>query len=296
MDLRQLEYFVAVAEERSFTRAAERTHVAQPGISAQIRRLERDLGLELFDRSNRTVSLTEAGAAALPFARAALRDAAAVRQAVDDVAGLLHGKLMIGTMTATRLPRLVGLLSEFHRAHPGIDVHMMVDSSDHLTAGVVDGSYDLVLAGVGRSLPSGVEGQVVAEEKVIALVPSDHELAGRATIKLDSLCRHDLVAMATGTGVRSAFDDAIAGSKVSPRVVMEAPTPDSVADLAAAGFGVGVAPVTMADLRPDLAAVEIVRPRVVSRIALLWSGIDPAATPVRRAFLDQVRSTVDRGR
>ena len=93
MELRQLEYFVAVADEANFTRAAAALHVTQPGVSAQIRRLERELGQDLLDRAARTVSLTEAGAAALPYARAALAAAAGVQLAVDQLTGLLRGHL-----------------------------------------------------------------------------------------------------------------------------------------------------------------------------------------------------------
>src|SRR3954469_4350829 len=96
MDLRQLEYFVAVAEEANFTRAADRVHITQSGVSAQIRQFERELGADLFDRSARMVRLTAAGAAALPHARTALAAAQAVRDACDDVNGLVRGRLQVG--------------------------------------------------------------------------------------------------------------------------------------------------------------------------------------------------------
>src|SRR3954451_6614222 len=99
MELRQLAYFVAVAEEASFTRAAARVHVAQPGVSAQVRLLERELGEPLFDRSGRTVRLTEIGAAVLPFARAALEAVDGVKLAVDEVTGLLRGRVAVGMIT-----------------------------------------------------------------------------------------------------------------------------------------------------------------------------------------------------
>jgi DNA-binding transcriptional LysR family regulator len=96
MELRQLEYFVTVADEQNFTRAAERLHVAQPGISAQIRQLERELGQPLLDRAGRVTTLTEAGKAVLPFARAALDAVAGAREAVDELAGLLRGHVSVG--------------------------------------------------------------------------------------------------------------------------------------------------------------------------------------------------------
>src|SRR3712207_9110346 len=99
MELRQLEYFVAVAEEANFTRAAERVHISQSGISAQVRALESTLGADLFDRSGRSARLTTAGAAALPHARQALAAATALRQAVDEVNGLVRGRLTAGMIT-----------------------------------------------------------------------------------------------------------------------------------------------------------------------------------------------------
>src|SRR5688572_18908100 len=100
MELRQLEYFVAVAEEAGFTRAAERVHISQSGVSAQVRALERELGATLFDRSTRAATLTAAGEAALRHARAALQAAEAVRRAVDEVNSVVRGRLVVGMVTA----------------------------------------------------------------------------------------------------------------------------------------------------------------------------------------------------
>jgi DNA-binding transcriptional LysR family regulator len=108
MELRQLQYLVAVVEEASFTRAASRVHVAQPGVSAQVRRLERELGQELLDRSGRTVRTTAAGDVVLPYARAALAAVEGARSAVDELAGLVRGRATVGTVVgcgAVGLPR-----------------------------------------------------------------------------------------------------------------------------------------------------------------------------------------------
>src|SRR3954454_22487022 len=96
MELRQLEYFLAVAETANFTRAAERVHISQSGVSAQVRALEQELGQPLFDRSGKAVRLTDAGAAVLPHARAALAAGNAVREAVDELTGLVHGHVSVG--------------------------------------------------------------------------------------------------------------------------------------------------------------------------------------------------------
>src|SRR5688572_7201411 len=147
MELRQLEYFVAVAEEANFTRAAARVHISQSGVSAQVRQLERELGADLIDRSTRTASLTDAGAAALAPARAALVAAASVRQAVDEVNELMRGRLVVAMVTACTVTPLFDALASFNRAHPGVEITLAEDSSDRMVEQVRDGLVDLALVG-----------------------------------------------------------------------------------------------------------------------------------------------------
>src|SRR6478609_324032 len=130
MELRQLEYFVAVAEEANFTRAAERVHISQSGVSAQIRQLERELGATLIDRSGRTATVTAAGSAALEHARAALASVAAVRGAVDEV---IRGRLVVGMVTGCTIAPLFDAMAAFHRVHPGVDIALAEDNSARLT-------------------------------------------------------------------------------------------------------------------------------------------------------------------
>ena len=119
MELRQLEYFVAVAEEANFTRAAARVHISQSGVSAQVSRLERELGAPLIDRSGRTATLTAAGAAVVDLARQALASAEAVRQTVQEINGLLRGRLSLGMVTGCTITPLFDAVSAFATAHPG---------------------------------------------------------------------------------------------------------------------------------------------------------------------------------
>src|SRR3954451_13496404 len=152
MELRQLAYVVAVAEEGSFTRAAEREHVAQPAVSAQVRRLEAELGQPLFARGPGPVTLTAAGEAVLPFARAALASAAGVRTAVDELAGLLRGRVAVGIVPSIE-HRLAGVLAAFHAAHPGVEITLAEDTSDALIDGVRTGRLDFAVAGVAGAGP-----------------------------------------------------------------------------------------------------------------------------------------------
>src|SRR3954452_22615052 len=147
MELRQLEYFVAVVEEAGFTRAAERVHISQSGVSAQVRQLEHELGAVLLDRSGRAAPPTAAGTALLPHARAALAAVAAARQAVDDVNGLVRGRLVVGMVNGCTVRPLFDALASFHLAHPGIELSLYEDGSDRLVDGVRAGTTDLALIG-----------------------------------------------------------------------------------------------------------------------------------------------------
>ncbi|MFG1752056.1 LysR family transcriptional regulator [Streptosporangium sandarakinum] len=289
MELRQLEYFVAVAEERSFTRAAERVHISQSGVSAQIRRLERELGAELFDRSARVATLTVAGKAALEHARAALAAAGAAGRAVGEVTGLVRGRLTAGMVVGCTVTPLFEALAAFHRAHPGVEISLLEDGSDRLVEGVRTGALDLALAGTA-ALPEGLETLTVVGERLVAAVPADHALAGRLRTTLAELCAHPLVCMPPGTGVRTVFDRACAARGLEPAVTLQASAPDAVADLAARGLAVAVLSASMTEHHRDrLVALPLDDVETPALLVLVWkSTSNPAVRELlahaRRAF------------
>lgn len=290
MDLRQLEYFVAVAEERNFTRAAERVHISQSGVSAQIRRLERELGAELFDRSVRTIVLTVAGKAALDHARAALAAAAAVGQAVGEVTDLIRGRLTVGMVIGCTVTPLFDALAAFHRAHPGVEIALLEGNSDRLVEGVRSGAVDLALIGTATATPDGLDALTVISEPLVAAVPAGHPLAGRARVALRELTAHPIVCMPRGTGLRTAFDDVCAGQGLSPAVALEAGAPDAIADLASRGLAVAVLTASMAErYRDRLTAIALDDADTPVLLALVWRGapspaVREAVAHSRRAF------------
>ncbi|HYY19885.1 MAG TPA: LysR substrate-binding domain-containing protein [Streptosporangiaceae bacterium] len=283
MELRQLEYLVAVAEEANFTRGADRVHVSQSGISAQIRQLERDLGADLFDRSGRTATLTAAGNAAMEHARAALASAAALRQAVDEVNGLVRGQLTVGMVTACTVTALFDGLSAFHQAHPAIEITLTEAHSDRLVDQVRSGHADVALIGAAGELPEGVEGRTVISENLVAAVPSGHPLAARSSLGLAELAGYPVVTLSAGTGVRAVYDQACASAGLRPSIAFQASAPSAVADLASRGLGVAIFSATMATFHTDrLTAVPITGVAVPSLLALVWRA---APSPALREFL-----------
>jgi DNA-binding transcriptional LysR family regulator len=285
MELHQLEYLVAVAEEGSFTQAARRVHVAQPGVSAQIGRLERELGQQLFDRAGRTVRLTEVGAAVLPYARAALGAVGAARLAVDELTGLMHGRVTVGMVTACSVTTLFDLLADFHQQHPAVEIALSEASSDELAAALRDGRLDLALIGVGGSSPAGLAIRVLLDERLVAAVRPDDPLAGRTTVTLPALQQRRLISLPPGTGLRTCIDEACAAAGLRARIALEASALGAVAQLAMRGLGVAILPASVASVhQAELQAVEIIRPALRSRIELAWRPAG-AASPAARALI-----------
>ncbi|MFD1938979.1 MULTISPECIES: LysR family transcriptional regulator [Nonomuraea] len=273
MELRQLEYFVAVAEEQNFTRAAERVHISQSGVSAQIRRLERELGAELFDRSARNATLTVAGKAALQHARAALAAAGAVGQSVGEVADLIRGRLTIGMVIGCTITPLFDALAAFHRAHPGVELSLLEDNSDRLVEGVRAGALDLALVGTATATPDGLDSMTIISERLVVAVPPGHPLAARPRVTLRDLGAHPIVCMPPGTGLRTVFDQACAAQGLQPAIALQASAADAIADLAARGLGVAILSDSMAArYRDRLTAFTIDDVEAPALLALVWKG------------------------
>jgi DNA-binding transcriptional LysR family regulator len=286
MELHQLAYVVAVAEERSFTRAAAREHVAQPGVSAQVRRLERELGQPLFQRGPGPVTLTAAGEAVLPLARAALAAAASVRVAVDELAGLVRGRVALGVVPSIS-GRLADALAGFHADHPGVEVTLVEDTSDALLDAVRTGALDVALAGVAGAAPTGLETATVTDEHLVAAVDAGHRLAGRRTVTLRRLRDEPLIALPRGTGGRTALERGFAAAGLTPRVALEAGDPRVLMDLARRGLGVAIVPASAPE---GLNAIEI-RPRLRSRLELAWRP-GGQATPAARELVARLRAAL----
>jgi DNA-binding transcriptional LysR family regulator len=286
MEIRQLEYFVAVAEEGNFTRAAERVHISQSGVSAQIQQLERDLGATLLDRSGRTATLTAAGSAALDHARAALAAVEDVRHAVDDVNDLVRGRLVVGMVTACTVTPLFDALAAFHDAHPGVGLILEEDNSDRLVQRVRDGEMDLALVGVAGDPPAGLESLVIIREGLRALVPSGHPLAARRSTTLAALAKYPIVCLPEGTGVRTVYDRSCIDQGRPPTVALQASAPDAVVDLARRGMGVGVLSETMA-AHYDLASIPIRGIEIPALLALTWTR---SPSPALRELLNRCQA------
>ncbi|WP_327415178.1 LysR family transcriptional regulator [Streptomyces sp. NBC_01233] len=299
MEIRQLRYFVTVAEEANFTRAAARLHLAQPGVSAQVRQLERELGHPLLDRSGRSVTLTEVGEAVLPYARAALAAVEAVRQTADEFTGLLRGHVTLGHVSGAAAAAdafdLAAVLVGFHEDHPQVEIAVTEDTSERMLAGLHRGELDIAVIGLAdEEAPPGISLQVLVDEPLVAaFAPDDPALTSpdRTSIPLAELRDRPLISLPRGTGLRGVLDRACARSGFQPRIAFEAAAPPFLAQLAARGLGVAVVPAPGAGAASacGLRTLEITEPRLRGRVALAWRTNGPSG-PAATAFLDRLRT------
>ncbi|MFD5828975.1 LysR family transcriptional regulator [Lentzea sp. NPDC060358] len=242
MELRQLEYFLAVAEECHFTRAAKRMHVAQSGLSASIRALEVELGAPLFLRTTRQVELTQAGRALLPEARRALGSVESARDAVAAVQGLLRGTLAVGSLQCLHVVHLPAVLARFHEVHPGVELRMRQSGNAELVEDVRAGRLDLAFATRQPKIADDLRMSTVASEPLVLACAPESPFAHRESVALDELRGQSFVDFNADWGTRDEADRALAAAGVDRRVAVEVNDVHSLLDFVAFGLGVALVP------------------------------------------------------
>jgi DNA-binding transcriptional LysR family regulator len=260
VELRHLATFVAVAEEGSFTRAADRLHVVQSAVSAGVRKLEKELGAMLFDRSTHSVKLTDAGRALLPEARATLAAAQAARDAVDEARGGLRGTVVIGTMQAQgmRAVDLAGVLAAFRAEHPGVEVKIRHSGgSSEMAREVREGRLDLAFVALPGDGPPGVELIPLAREPIMLAVPAGHPLAKSGDVDLPALRDETLVDLPAGWGIRMAVDRSFAAAGLTRTITYEVNDTATMVDFIRNGLAIGLLPRSLVETTGEIAFVPI---------------------------------------
>jgi DNA-binding transcriptional LysR family regulator len=284
MDTRQLEYFVAVADELNFTRASARLFAAQSTVSAGIRSLEHELSAVLFDRSTKAVSLTAAGVALLPEARAAIEAADRVRSSVALGAEGIRGRLRIGTFIALDAVRLPQILGTFHERHPLVDLQLIAlpTGSTGLVDEVRHGRADVAFTGLPRRDLAGFDVLELASSPFVAIVPSKHPLALRPAVRLSELVAERWIDSPAGYAARVVFDRVLADAGLTRVISAEVGDAGEIPKLVAAGLGIAVIPELIYRAGPPV----VTRPIVDVATRLTFSAISrPHPTPAAAAFL-----------
>jgi DNA-binding transcriptional LysR family regulator len=293
MELRHLEYFVAVAEELSFTRASGRLHVVQSGVSSAIRALEHELDTILFDRDRHRVALTDAGRVLLPEARATLAAAQAARDAIREAHAGLRGTLTIGTMQSIGRLDLPALLGRFYAAHPRVLVRLRLSSagSAGLAEEVLSGNLDLALLSLPGRPPAGLNLTPVSAEPLLLACPPRHALAGRRQATLGELAAEPFIDFTPGWGNRGVADRAFAAAGRRREVRFEVADFVTAASLVRNGLGVAFLPESFAASLPDLPLIRVAGTQLNWPVSIATAAGRPLSA-AGRAFLAELTAAV----
>jgi DNA-binding transcriptional LysR family regulator len=290
VELRHLEHFVAVAEERNFTRAARRLHLVQSALSVSIRSLERELHAQLFERTTREVRLTDAGRLLLPEARRTLDAAAGAQAAVLGAQAGLRGTLRLGMMQVISVADVGSLIARFHRERPLVDIRPTTapGGSAALISDVRNGALDAAFVAVSGTDHPGLTVTTLAAERVLLGCPPDHPLARRAVVSVSELAGEPFVDYTPGWGTRTIADQLFARAGVERSIGIEVPDSSIHASLVRAGLGVAILPESMIE-SAGLAGVPL-RPAATFSVAFVVAA-DRPSSPVTQAFADLVTAT-----
>ncbi|WP_164085214.1 LysR family transcriptional regulator [Stenotrophomonas maltophilia] len=291
MNLKQLEFAVALAEEGNFTRAAERCHVVQSALSHQIAYLEQELGTPLFERLPRQVRATAAGEALLVHARQVLVSLRHLRADVAAVSGEVRGLLAIGQISSLTDIDVVAMLAAFQQAHPQVEFQLRVDKSEDLIAQVQSRDLDVALVGLAPS--AGLDGvhQMLQEEDLVAVLAPSHRLARRKRLPLTELQDEALVDFPRGTGARRQTDDAFVAAGLPHTVRFEVNLMELVERFVRHGLAVGIVPALIAEGFQGVVRIPL-QPTPTRRVHLVWQRLP---TPAARAFVEAVLSRAGAG-
>ena len=290
MELRQLRYLVALADERHFTRAAAREHIAQPALSQQIARLEAEVGLALVERTTRRVSLTGAGELLVARARHILSELDAAQAELQTLAGVQGGRLSVGALHTMGPVDLSLLLASFHRNHPAVELTVREQSSEELAEMLRDDVIDLAFLSVTERIQRrGLELHRLVSEELVAAVPTEHPLAGRDVVRFMELADEPFIAFRPGSRLRELLDSAAANAGFEPRIALESNESRRIRSLVSGGLGVAILP--RSDAGTPGAAVSIARlvePQMRRDVSLA-SRAGRRHSPAATAFLALTR-------
>ncbi|MEU9835955.1 LysR substrate-binding domain-containing protein [Streptosporangium sp. NPDC048047] len=285
MQLQQLAYFVAVAEARHFTHAAERMRVAQPSLSKQIKALEADLGAPLFSRARGNVTLTAAGEALLPLARRILADADTARREVAELAGLRRGRVRLGATPSLCAGLMADALARFHRDYPGIELLVEEGGSRDLVRALARGQLDLALIIMPlQSDDPALATEEVLRENLVVVSPTDAPVR-RPYLRMEELRGRPMVMFRRGYDLREATLSACRQAGFEPRLSVEGGEMDAVLRFVEAGLGIALVPSMVLDGRPGLTGTPLAPPGLQRTIAIAHRK-DVEPTRAARAFHD----------
>lgn len=291
MEIRQLRYAVAVARNLSFTRAAEALAVAQPALSQQIGLLERELGVRLFDRTNRRVAATDAGRAFVARAERVIAELAAVAEEMSAYSGGIRGRVVIGTYQSFAEYTLPKLLGRFHGEHPGIEVALREGLADDLLAALRNGVLDVFIGDLSDTEPAEdheFEHAPLYEDELAIAVASSHPLASRNTVRIEELRDESFIIFRPGSQMTQRLNALARAAGFVPRVAFESVDTLTVRSLVAERLGIALFPRTLGNTPgPNIALVSLAPKPLLRRMSIVTRRMP--LSPSAQRFIDFIR-------
>jgi DNA-binding transcriptional LysR family regulator len=288
VEIRQLRYFEAVVRHRHFTRAADELHVAQSALSHQVRRLERELGMELLARTTRSVQPTEAGELVAARARAVLAETSALHGEIDELRGLTRGHVTVGAMLFGGELDIPATLARFTSRFPEVEIGLREGTAQRMLEMLADGSLDVAFA-LEVQPPEGIERLALSSEELVVAMSTDHELAGDGPLPLSALAGNRLIAFSPGASTRRLVDGALARAGVEPRIALQADDLALQRSLVARGIGVTILPRSFLERPGPPVAFRPLAPELRVAVTLWWRQ-GRRLSPAAQAFVDFVAS------
>src|SRR5437667_6928826 len=244
MEFHQLRYFVAVAEEGSFSRAAAKVRVAQPSLSQQIRKLEAEVGQRLFDRLPRSVVLTEAGRCLIDYARQILASVGDARRCVDELKDEVAGKLAVGAIPTIAPYILPELVVTFQKHYPEVTLEIIEDVTDGITRRIEAGELDVALASTCQQSPT-LRRESLGNEPLLALVPEGHPLAKKTLVELDDIKSQRVLLLHEMNCLSKQVHHLLESRRLHPEIALAGSQLSTIANMVAAEIGVSIVPQMM---------------------------------------------------
>ncbi|HEX7057081.1 MAG TPA: LysR family transcriptional regulator [Bacilli bacterium] len=299
MELRQLQYVIKISEELNFSRAAEKLHIAQPSLSQQLSKLEKELGVILFQRSTNSVELTYAGQAFVENARKIIDSVEQLKQEMDDISQMRKGKLIVGSLPITGSHILPKVLPVYKAKYPQVDITLIEDTTDKLIEHTTGGQTDISLL----ALPLGeqmLEYQTLVEEEIRLAVPPAHRFATRASlqdqcVELSELRDEPFVVLKKGQGFRQLTFDLCRSAGFTPNIMFESSNIETVQSLVAAGMGIAFVPVMVTRVKTSEFVpvyLPLAKPRPTRTLVIAYRKgryLSKAADAFIATLLDVVR-------
>lgn len=296
MNLEQLQSFVEVARIGHFTRAAAHLHLAQPSLSRQISTLETDLGAVLFHRVRGNISLTAAGESLLPLAKRMLADADRVRHEMQELAGLAKGRVRLGATPTLCVSLVADVLTSFHAAYPGIDLHLSERGSRGLLDELAEGTLDLALITTSEEPSPNVASlqrlPLLTEELVVVAAAHSPLLGNSGSLTLEQVALLPQISFHESYDLRATTMAAFHEARLSPHMVLEGAEMDAVLRCVERGLGIAVVPAMVLADRPGLQSARLTNPRLTRSIRLAHRK-DLQLTRAAAAMQEMIIKTAD---